>query len=144
MDIEFCAINAITEQTQASSWHHQYVWEIAVIHVTQEPIPPMTFQMTFSREEVISQKERSPGEQLIAVNNADQGELGPGILSQWPVDNTGVGALKGKRHVAEQQEPGEQLGSLAWRKEVQGRQEAIISTLRRINKADLEFSGEQN
>lgn len=91
MNIEFWAINAITGQTQASSWHHQYVWEIAVIRVTQEPIPLMTFKMAFSREEVINQEERTPGEQLITLNNSGQRELGSGTLSQWSVDKMGDG-----------------------------------------------------
>lgn len=45
--------------------------------------------MAFSREEVINQEERTPGEQLITLNNAGQGELGSGTLSQWSVDKMG-------------------------------------------------------
>lgn len=49
----------------------------------------MTFKMTFSREEVINQEEKTPGEQLITLNSAGQGGIGSGTLSQWPVDNMG-------------------------------------------------------
>lgn len=70
----------------------------------------MTFKMAFSREEVINQEERTPGEQLITLNNAGQGELGSGTLSQWSVDKMGGGALRDKGNVAEQQEPGRTVG----------------------------------
>lgn len=56
----------------------------------------MTFKMTFSREEVINQEERTPGEQMITLNNAGQGELGSGTMSQWPVDNIGGSEGHGK------------------------------------------------
>jgi hypothetical protein len=56
----------------------------------------------------------------------------------------GIGALKGKRNATKQQEPGRTVGFFGLEKEVQGRQEAIFSSLRRINKTDLEFSSKQN
>lgn len=56
----------------------------------------MTFKMAFSREEVINQEERTPGEPLITLNNAGQGELGSGTLSLWSVDKMGGGRPEGQ------------------------------------------------
>lgn len=48
----------------------------------------MTFKMRSSNEEVISQEESTPGDQLIASNNAGRGKLGSGPALRRPVDGT--------------------------------------------------------
>lgn len=74
----------------------------------------MTFKMAFSREEVINQEERTPGEQLITLNNSGQRELGSGTLSQWSVDKMGDGTPRGTGEMwHHSRSQGEQLGSLA-------------------------------
>lgn len=55
----------------------------------------MTFKMAFSREEVINQEEKTPGEQLMTLHTAGPGELGSGTLSQWSVDKMWGGRPEG-------------------------------------------------
>lgn len=52
----------------------------------------MTFKMTFQNEDFISREESSPGDQLIAINSAGQGDPGSGTAPKRP-----VGSVEGSR-----------------------------------------------
>lgn len=103
--------------------------------------------MTFQNEEVISQEESTPGDQLITFNNAGQGELGCGTASKR-CHGVSRRVRQGWRSGRSQWE---HLEPLAWRKEVQGEagsyflfsEEELIKLILNFQLTELRLKGKE-